>query len=95
MAENGSSPPAPVSDMDIAIIGYAFKLPQDVEDEVSLWETLENRRNLMTEWPKSKVNLEDFYDGDKSRPNTVSESSHSPRFDPASLLRTLLARGPS
>ncbi|KAI0149675.1 hypothetical protein F4776DRAFT_659576 [Hypoxylon sp. NC0597] len=40
---------------DIAIVGFSFKLPQDVNDVSSLWEVLENRRNLMTEWPESRI----------------------------------------
>ncbi|KAI1459907.1 hypothetical protein F4805DRAFT_35615 [Annulohypoxylon moriforme] len=45
---------------DIAIVGFAFKLPQDVNDVSSFWEVLENRRNLMTEWPESRINNGSF-----------------------------------
>lgn len=48
-----------VSD-DIAIVGYSFKLPQDVNDDSGFWEVLQNRRNLMTEWPQSRINAESF-----------------------------------
>ena len=44
----------------IAIIGLAFKLPQDVEDEQSFWEVLEQGKSLMTEWPASRVNVNAF-----------------------------------
>ncbi|KAI1774512.1 hypothetical protein F4818DRAFT_64374 [Hypoxylon cercidicola] len=40
---------------DIAIVGFSFKLPQDVDDVSSFWEVLENRRNLMTDWPESRI----------------------------------------
>ncbi|XXH05413.1 hypothetical protein Hte_011839 [Hypoxylon texense] len=40
---------------DIAIVGFSFKLPQDVDDVSSFWDVLENRRNLMTEWPQSRM----------------------------------------
>ncbi|KAI8964593.1 hypothetical protein F5Y11DRAFT_355477 [Daldinia sp. FL1419] len=40
---------------DIAVVGFSFKLPQDVNDVSSFWEVLENRRNLMTEWPESRI----------------------------------------
>lgn len=58
------------SNTDIAIIGLAFKLPQDVEDVSSLWHTLEQRRNLMTEWPQSRASLDGFYD-EEARVNRV------------------------
>ncbi|KAI0016815.1 hypothetical protein F4780DRAFT_797307 [Xylariomycetidae sp. FL0641] len=45
---------------DIAIIGFSFKLPQDVNDVDSFWDTLQARRNLMTEWPKSRMNVDAF-----------------------------------
>ncbi|KAJ6031693.1 Acyl transferase/acyl hydrolase/lysophospholipase [Penicillium herquei] len=45
---------------DIAIVGYSFKLPQDVNDDQAFWEVLENRRNLRTDWPSSRANPESF-----------------------------------
>ncbi|KAF7558100.1 hypothetical protein G7Z17_g20 [Cylindrodendrum hubeiense] len=45
---------------DIAIVGYSFKLPQDVNDDSSFWEVLENRRNLMTTWPESRFTTDAF-----------------------------------
>ncbi|RSL58093.1 hypothetical protein CEP53_006251 [Fusarium sp. AF-6] len=45
---------------DIAIVGYSFKLPQDVDDDCSLWDVLSKRRNLMTECPKSRIDSESF-----------------------------------
>ncbi|KAI0895664.1 hypothetical protein F4806DRAFT_502638 [Annulohypoxylon nitens] len=50
----------PVMNDDIAIVGFALKLPQDVNDVSSFWEVLENRRNLMTEWPESRINNGSF-----------------------------------
>lgn len=40
---------------DIAIVGLSFKLPQDVHDVASFWDVLENRKNLMTDWPESRM----------------------------------------
>ncbi|CAF3615362.1 unnamed protein product [Fusarium graminearum] len=45
---------------DIAIVGYSFKLPQGVEDDDAFWDVLENRRNLMTDWPESRVKTDSF-----------------------------------
>ncbi|KAM6534493.1 hypothetical protein FALCPG4_004128 [Fusarium falciforme] len=45
---------------DIAIVGYSFKLPQDVDDDCSLWDVLSKRRNLMTECPKSRIDSDSF-----------------------------------
>ncbi|RKK49164.1 hypothetical protein BFJ66_g7214 [Fusarium oxysporum f. sp. cepae] len=48
---------------DIAIVGYSFKLPQGVEDDDAFWDVLENRRNLMTDWPESRVKTDSFTRG--------------------------------
>lgn len=50
----------PKSTEDIAIVGYSFRLPQDVNDDKAFWEVLQNRKNLMTEWPASRVNADSF-----------------------------------
>ncbi|KAK3343522.1 fatty acid synthase S-acetyltransferase [Lasiosphaeria hispida] len=42
---------------DIAVVGFSFKLPQGVEDVASFWHVLENRKNLMTDWPESRINV--------------------------------------
>jgi hypothetical protein len=57
--------PGPRSD-DIAIVGYALKLPQNVEDDAAFWEVLQQRRNLRTDCPESRINAEAFVN-DKTR----------------------------
>ncbi|KAK4033181.1 polyketide synthase [Parachaetomium inaequale] len=57
--------PAPRPD-DIAIVGYALKLPQNVDDDAAFWEVLQKRRNLRTNCPESRINAEAFVN-DKSR----------------------------
>lgn len=52
---------------DIAVIGFSFKLPQGVEDVEDFWDVLQNRRNLMTPWPESRLNAESFVSGKKSK----------------------------
>jgi acyl transferase domain-containing protein len=39
----------------IAIIGFALRLPENISDEGSFWEILKERRNLMAEWPASRI----------------------------------------
>ncbi|KAI1455751.1 hypothetical protein F4805DRAFT_459397 [Annulohypoxylon moriforme] len=68
---------------DIAIIGFSFKLPQGTEDETSLWDALQQRRNLMTEWPKSRLNIDSFYDPKSGRLNKLhSRGGHFLKEDP-------------
>ena len=57
----------------IAIVGLSFKLPQEAENESGFWKLLVERRNAMTEWPSSRVNLETFYDADSKGSGKVSE----------------------
>ncbi|KAH8689590.1 hypothetical protein BGW36DRAFT_330426 [Talaromyces proteolyticus] len=45
---------------DIAIVGYSFKLPQNINDNDSFWEVLQTGRNLRTEWPESRMNVDAF-----------------------------------
>ncbi|GAB1319645.1 hypothetical protein MFIFM68171_09855 [Madurella fahalii] len=51
---------------DIAIVGYAFRLPQNVHDDSAFWEVLQKRRNLRTDWPESRTNVDAFVK-DKNR----------------------------
>lgn len=48
---------------DIAVVGYSFKLPQGIDDDYSFWEVLQERRNLSTEWPASRINVNSFLEG--------------------------------
>jgi acyl transferase domain-containing protein len=59
---------------DVAIVGFAFRLPGGVEDEDALWSVLQNRRNLMTEWPESRLNVDSFYDKDPENLNRVGST---------------------
>jgi acyl transferase domain-containing protein len=58
---------------DIAIVGYSFKLPQDINDDISFWEVLKNRRNLRTDWPASRANPDSFLKNKtiKARPSRM------------------------
>ncbi|KAK7752400.1 Type I Iterative PKS [Diatrype stigma] len=45
---------------DVAVVGYSYRLPQGVDDDAAFWDVLQGRRNLMTSWPESRLNLESF-----------------------------------
>ncbi|KAI1173240.1 hypothetical protein F4777DRAFT_458242 [Nemania sp. FL0916] len=45
---------------DVAVVGFSFKLPEGVDTVSSFWETLENGRNLVSEWPASRINVNAF-----------------------------------
>lgn len=45
---------------DIAIVGFSFKLPQGVDDDAGFWDMLQNRRNMKTGWPESRINIDSF-----------------------------------
>lgn len=65
---------------DIAIVGFSFKLPQDVDDVSSFWDVLQNRRNLMTEWPESRItngSFEASKEGNVRRVPSSYVSQHS------------------
>ncbi|KAK8102255.1 hypothetical protein PG984_015401 [Apiospora sp. TS-2023a] len=56
----------------IAIVGISFRLPQGAESEDSLWNILETGRNVMTEWPESRANLDAFPSPKASINNALS-----------------------
>ncbi|KAI1775035.1 hypothetical protein F4818DRAFT_451955 [Hypoxylon cercidicola] len=67
-----------------AIIGFSFKLPQNVEDDRSFWDMLEKRRNLMTEWPPSRATLGSLEDNGIGGLNTLrSRGGYFIAEDPA------------
>lgn len=71
---------------DIAIVGFSFKLPQGRDDVSSLWSTLENKENLMTEWPAERLNLDGFYDETRRHPNRLySRGAHFLSGDPGAF----------
>lgn len=55
----------------IAIIGLSITFPQNIKSLDSLWETLAEKKSAMTEFPKSRLNLDAFYDPDTERVNGV------------------------
>ncbi|KAI1384387.1 ketoacyl-synt-domain-containing protein [Hypoxylon trugodes] len=66
---------------DIAIVGFAYKLPQDIEDDSAFWETLEGARNLSSGWPENRMRSDAHPDPRNGR--THSCGGHFIRQDPA------------
>lgn len=55
-----------------AIVGVSFRMPQEAVDENSFWDVLSAKKNLMTEWPKDRVNIDSFYESeDENKHNKV------------------------
>ncbi|KAI0509380.1 polyketide synthase PksD [Xylaria bambusicola] len=70
----------------VAVVGLSFRLPQGAEDESSLWEMLQSRRNVMTPWPESRANIDAFYNQDSNRLNVLSSrGAHFLRDDPTAF----------
>ncbi|KAI0551232.1 hypothetical protein F4679DRAFT_145449 [Xylaria curta] len=57
---------------DVAVIGLSFKLPEGVEAVSSFWEVLENGRNLMTDWPTSRINGNAFHNAEAAKRNKLN-----------------------
>lgn len=60
----------------IAIVGVSFKMPQEAVDEAAFWKVLTARKNLMTEWPRTRADVDSFLENGSKRPNTVSFQTH-------------------
>lgn len=55
----------------VAITGFSFRLPQGAEDEDTFWSLLEMGKNVMTEWPSSRANIDGLFNEDPQIKNTV------------------------
>lgn len=86
-----------MASQDIAIIGLSFKFAQDVEDTSSFWEVLRSGRNLKTDWPQDRVQLDAFYDDRSSQNNKVCYPIYMEEINfniaPARFQRILLPEG--
>lgn len=63
-----------MTSIDIAVVGFSFKLPQGIEDETSAWDVFQSRKNLMTEWPEARTRLSSFYDLSTARMDKVCQT---------------------
>ncbi|KAI0391387.1 hypothetical protein F5Y17DRAFT_460850 [Xylariaceae sp. FL0594] len=68
----------------IAIVGVSFELPGDTRDEERFWQILEEKRNMMTEWPASRMDTDTFYHAGSQEENKLySRGAHFLDTDPA------------
>ncbi|KAI1108641.1 hypothetical protein F5Y14DRAFT_435490 [Nemania sp. NC0429] len=56
---------------DVAVVGFSFKLPEGADTISSFWETLEKGRNLLTDWPTSRINGKAFHDAELAKRNKL------------------------
>lgn len=55
----------------IAVCGLSIKFPQDATSADSFWRMMCEKRCAMTEFPRNRLNVEGFYNGNNTQ-NTVS-----------------------
>ncbi|KAH9905928.1 hypothetical protein F4778DRAFT_779319 [Xylariomycetidae sp. FL2044] len=71
---------------DIAIIGLSFKFPQDAREIDSFWDILHNGRNLRTDWPQGRLQLDSFFDpGPRQHNKLASGGSYFLKDDSAAF----------
>ena len=88
MNDKFSVPPEVVVDCDrhlksdktepIAVVGFSFQFPQEAINSDAFWQVLRNKRCVMTEWPRDRVNIDAFHHPDSKRPDTVQSYTWFP-----------------
>ena len=72
MSGNGDfDGPEPFVREPLAVVGMAFKFPQEASSAGNFWKMLLSKQCAMTEWPADRLNIDAFYHPDASRPDTV------------------------
>ncbi|KAI4673620.1 Type I Iterative PKS [Alternaria novae-zelandiae] len=70
----------------IAIVGLSYKLPEGHNEDHSFWDNLQRGRSLSRPWPKSRGNIDAFYNSNVAMDNTVySTNAHFVKEDPAAF----------
>ena len=55
----------------IAVIGFSMRFPDEATSPEGLWEILRQGRNVMTEVPPERFNVDGFHHPDAARVDTV------------------------
>lgn len=76
-----------------AVIGFSFKLPGGIVDEDSLWDVLESRRNLVTNWPANRTSIDSFSSTSGNTTNKVHTNYYATYSDIANALEASHASG--
>jgi hypothetical protein len=58
----------------LAIIGFAFKFPQDTTSPEEFWKILEEKRCVVSAIPTARMNIDGFHVKDKRQVDQVSNS---------------------
>ena len=59
----------------LAIVGFSLKFPEDATDADSFWDMIVNGRNVSSEFPKDRLNIDSFTGRQNDRLGTVSHHS--------------------
>ncbi|ROW08771.1 hypothetical protein VPNG_06429 [Cytospora leucostoma] len=51
----------------LAIIGFGLEYPQDAKTPEGFWRVLKEKRDVMTEWPSDRLNLDAFFYRDEGQ----------------------------
>ncbi|KAI0429432.1 hypothetical protein F5Y09DRAFT_342635 [Xylaria sp. FL1042] len=56
---------------DVAVVGFSFKLPGGLDTVSSFWRALECGKNLLTDWPASRINGNAFHTAELEQRNKL------------------------
>ncbi|KAI2628557.1 hypothetical protein GGR54DRAFT_636275 [Hypoxylon sp. NC1633] len=80
----------------IAIIGFSMRFPDEATSPEGLWDILYTGRNVMTEVPLDRFNVNGFYHPDPSRPDTINaRGGHFLKEDIAAFDAPFFSMNPS
>ena len=58
----------------IAIVGLAFRFPGGATSEDLFWDMLMEKRNVSSEFPPDRLNIDGFYSSNEKKKNTVGSA---------------------
>lgn len=59
----------------IAVVGFSLGFPQTATCSDAFWKILVEKRNTVTEFPKSRMNIDAMYHPDSNRRGQVSRAN--------------------
>ncbi|KAI1073697.1 hypothetical protein F5B20DRAFT_586970 [Whalleya microplaca] len=80
----------------LAVVGFSMRFPEEATSPDGLWEILYTGRNVMTEVPLDRFNINGFYHPDPSRPDTINaRGGHFLKGDIAAFDAPFFSMNPS